>query len=211
MPKITHNDLPAAIEAIMLRIDILHDLVKSTKDAVDKLVKQQGRTSEITDPESAAGDETPVFQGEELMDISKASKFLGIPVTKLYLLVEQRQIAHFSKQNRLFFKKQDLETYQKRIGGKKASRPLKPPHDEPSIVLGDNDSGLLTLDMAAEYTGISKASLYSYAKTKKVPFIKKGGKLYIPIVALNQLMISGIEKPQKSRRKKPGKSQERED
>src|SRR5512133_2371766 len=127
MPKITHNDLPAAIEAIMLRIDILHDLVKSTKDAVDKLIRENGKFSEAGKVNTLkAEDEIPVFQGEELYNIAKAAQFLGISVSKLYLLVEQRQIAHFSKLNKLFFKRQDLEIYRQRISGKKAPKPSKP-------------------------------------------------------------------------------------
>ncbi|HLO60284.1 MAG TPA: helix-turn-helix domain-containing protein [Bacteroidales bacterium] len=202
MPKLTFNDLPAAVEALLLRMDILHDLVKSTRDTLDSLIREAGELPETADqkPVQNVPDEK-LPEREGLLDIGKAARYLGISNSTLYMAVERRAIAHFRKQNRLYFKVADLDAYkQSQKSGKKKS--AKPMLDEPTMLLGDNDEKLMSMEEATEYTGISKTNLYSYVKMKKVPFIKKGRRLYFPVVALNQLMIMSTEKPTRPRGRK---------
>jgi excisionase family DNA binding protein len=209
MSKLTFNDLPAAVEALMLRIDILHDLVKKTKDTLDQLV------SDVSDPEPTKKQATPdknieeslLAPGDEIMDIGLAAKFLGTTNQNLYRAVERHQISHFRKQNHILFKRSDLEKFKKRME-KPSSALSMSPKDEPAIVLGEDDEKLLSMEEATEYTGITRSNLYAYVKTKKVPYVKKGRRLYFPLVALNQLMIASVSgRDRGKRRRKQAESQ----
>jgi predicted DNA-binding transcriptional regulator AlpA len=210
MPKLTFNDLPAAVEALLLRMDILHDLVKSTRDTLDRLIQEAGEMPETAGQkpvQNVPNEKVP--EGEGLLDIGKAASYLGISNSSLYMAVERRQVAHFRQQNRLYFKIADLDTFKKnqKGGNKRSARPIR---DEPTMLLGENDEKLMTMEEASEHTGISKTNLYSYVKMKKVPFIKKGKRLYFPVVALNQLMIMSIEKPSRPRGRKKKTSESNE-
>jgi excisionase family DNA binding protein len=205
MSKLTFNDLPAAVEALLLRMDILHDLVKSTKDTLDQLMNQVKESDEqVEQPQPKAPmemDQPLAGPGDEILDIGQAAKYLNMTNPNLYRAVERRQIAHFSKQNHILFKRSDLDKFMMR-GKEKPSSILNMAKDEPAIVLGEDDDKLLSMEEATEYTGISKTNLYAYVKTKKVPFVKKGRRLFFPLVALNQLMIASVSGKDRGRRKK---------
>ncbi|HEX2393914.1 MAG TPA: helix-turn-helix domain-containing protein [Bacteroidales bacterium] len=203
MSKLTIDDLPAAVEALLLRMDILHDLVKSTRDTLYKLIAESngGEINKIKLEETASQETIP--ESEQLLNIGKAARFLGITNTQLYLAAEKQQIAHFRKLNQIYFKKADLEAYKEKQP--KSTGPTKPLQDEPTIVLGEDNDKLLSTEEAVEYTGFTRSYLYSYIKSRKLPFVKKGRRLYFPLVALNQVIIMSMEKQTrpKAKRKKP--------
>lgn len=204
MSKITFNDLPAAVEALMLRMDILHDLVKSTKDTLDQLMSHVKEPDEQVVSRQTASidmDETIAGPVDEIMDIGQAAKYLNITSPNLYRAVERLQIAHFRKQNHILFKRSDLDKFMMR-GKSKPSSILNLAKDEPAIVLGEDNDKLLSMEEAAEYTGISKTNLYAYVKARKVPYVKKGHRLFFPLVGLNQLMIASVSGKDRARRKK---------
>jgi excisionase family DNA binding protein len=203
MSKITFNDLPAAVEALMLRMDILHDLVKSTKDTLDQLMSHVKEPDEQVVHHQTASrdiDEPIVGPGDEILDIGQAAKYLNMTSPNLYRAVERLQIAHFRKQNHILFKRSDLEKFMMQ-GKSKPSSILNLAKDEPAIILGEDNDKLLSMEEATEYTGISKTNLYAYVKTKKVPYVKKGPRLFFPLVALNQLMIASVSGKDRQKKK----------
>jgi hypothetical protein len=203
MSKITFNDLPAAVEALLLRMDILHDLVKSTRDTLNKLIDDSGDSSLTRKSPGEISLQQTLPEGEQLLDIGKAARYLRITNQQLYMAVERSQIAHFRKLNQIYFKIADLQFYKENQPKSIATEPAKPMLDEPTLVLGENDNNLLSMEEAVEYTGFKKNYLYSFVKSRKVPFLKKGRRLYFPLVALNQIMIMSTEKqPGRGRGKK---------
>lgn len=207
MSKITFNDLPAAVEALLLRMDILHDLVKSTRDTLNKLIDESGGDSVPQEKHGETKPQQTLPEGEQLLDIGKAARYLGLTNTQLYRAVERRQISHFRKLNQIYFKLNDLKAYKEKHPKSTATQSAKPVQDEPTLVLGENSEDLLSMEEAVEYTGFIRSYLYSQVKSRKLPFVKRGRRLYFPVVALNQLMIVSTEKPKQSARKKKTASQ----
>lgn len=205
MSKITYNDLPAAVEALLLRMDILHDLVKSTRDALNKLIDETRGSSIPQKEQKESNTRQTLSEGEQLLDIGKAARYLGLTNSQLYRVVERGQIAHFRKLNQIYFKLPDLQIYKEKHS-KLTTGSSKPLQDEPTMVLGENKEDLLSMEEAVEYTGFLRSYLYSQVKSGKIPFIKKGRRLYFPLVALNQLMMVSTEKSAKQPGKKRASS-----
>lgn len=84
MEEITFNDLPAAVEKILKRLD-----------EIEKLVR------ELEPP-------APVIGAEEYFNTIQAAEFLNLTIPTIYGLVHRRAIPVFKKGKQLRFTKQSL-------------------------------------------------------------------------------------------------------
>ena len=53
----------------------------------------------------------------------------------------------------------------------------------------------LTIDQAAQYTGFAKSTLYHMVSDRRIPFIKKGGRLRFDKEKLDAWMAEGTNEP----------------